>query len=151
MDRDVRAKALGYAAKAVLSAAFLAACGGSGSETATDDNASQPTDDEIIKAAPPCEKGLAKLKEVFPAGDKQFWNHTKAEIAALKGDKDVTACCESLIKSSNDTNLSQIGKFRSAGCCAADFSEASGNTSGNAPALTACTPWGPPVPPAMIA
>ena len=150
MDRDTRAKALGYAAKTVLSAAFLAACGGSSDATTDDTNADVGTDDEIVARAPACKKGLAKLKEVFPTGDKSFWNHLKVD-PALKGNADVTACCESIVKSSSDSaNLSKIQKFRTAGCCAADYTAESGTPNGNA-AAGACTPWGPPVPPAMVA
>jgi hypothetical protein len=142
MDQATRAKALGYAAKVAIGAAFLAACGGSESQTTQDDNASAPSDDEIIKGDPACKDGLAKLKAAFPDGDKQWYSHAKADPKFV-GDTNVTACCESMLKGGNE-DLTKVGKFRTSGCCAADF------TSEKAPiGVTACTPWGPPVPPSM--
>jgi hypothetical protein len=139
-------KALGFAAKTVFSAAFFAACGGT-SEVAND-KAAPASDDEIIAQASPCTKGLAKLKEVFPNGDKTWWDRSKAS-PELKGNVDVTECCESMLKGDGGEDLSKIGTFRSSGCCAADYSGDGGNNLGNVPVFSACTPWGPPVPPAM--
>ena len=148
MDRAIREKALAYAAKAVLSAAFVTACTASDATT-EDDNASAPTDDEIVKGNPACKDGLTSLKEAFPTGDKRWYTHMTPD-PKLVGDKDVTQCCESMVKSTT-TSLAKIGKFRDIGCCAADYSAAQKANPNESPVGSACTPWGPPVPPAMIA
>jgi len=142
MDREAKKKALQYAAKTVLSAAFLAACG---SEASTNDEDVAPaSDDEIIAGNKACNEGLKKLKEVFPSGDKQWYSHFKGPDPKLKGQKAVTACCESMLKATNDddTRLKKLGAFRNDGCCAAEYTAKDDIG-------TACTPWGPPVPPSM--
>jgi hypothetical protein len=141
MDHTIRMKALGYAAKVAIGAAFVAGCssGSSESDTATD-NGSALSDDQIIEGDPACKDGLAKLKEAFPDGDHQWFSHPEPD-ETLKGDEAVTACCESIIK--GPSSVQKIAKFRGSGCCAADFPD------DNDAKLSACTPWGPPVPPSM--
>jgi len=135
MDRETRKKALGHAAKVVMSASFLAACG---SEASTnDENVAPASDDEIIAGNAACKEGLKKLKEVFPDGDKQWWS-MKGPNPKLKGDDAVTTCCESMLKG-GDSNLKKIGAFRNDDCCESEAKNIG----------TACTPWGPPVPPSM--
>lgn len=137
MDREARKKALGYAAKTVLSAAFLAACGSEAAST-DDGNVAPASDDEIIAGNVACKEGLKKLKEVFPNGDKQWFSHFKGPDPKLKGDKEVTACCESMLKGS-ETDFKKVGAFRNDGCCASEAQNIG----------AACSPWGPPVPPSM--
>ncbi len=139
MNKATKLRALGYAAKVALGAGFVVACGGS--DATADDQVSPASDDEIIKGNSACTKGLAKLKEVFPTGDKQWYSHTGPD-PKLVADKDVTACCSSLAKGTDPT-MSKLASYRNSGCCASDRSHETGA------GISACTPWGPPVPPSM--
>jgi hypothetical protein len=163
MDRDTRHRALNYAAKTVMSAAFLAACGGSNNDSQTSSDVAPASDDEVISAESACKEGLAKLKEVFPSGDPHWFSHGGPD-ATLSADKDVTTCCESMLKApapppaassgkagdagpaAGNDSLSRLAKFRQAGCCAAKYPATS---NGESAIGMACTPWGPPVPPSM--
>jgi hypothetical protein len=150
MDDIVRRRALNYAAKTVMSAAFLAACGGtSESEPATDDG-QQASESEIISGQPSCREALATLKEVFPEGDQAWWQgKTSPE---LKGNAEVASCCQSMLKSTDDPMKSfrYQTKFRNAGCCSADYTAVKETNDAEPFNMgSACTPWGPPVPPSM--
>jgi len=143
-----------YAAKTVFSVAFLTACGTNGDGS---DNASEGAVTSSL--SPACRGGLPKLQSAFPEGDHEWWD-MRAD-PALVGQADVTACCKEILVGTEshgesiDALLVGTGKFRNVGCCKADYHIASdagpvdaGPSGFNGPGI-ACTPWGPPVPPAM--
>jgi hypothetical protein len=145
MDKAIRQRALGYAAKVALGAGFagfVVACGGSSDAAADQEEITPATDDELIKATSACTQGLKSLREVFPRGDKDWYSHD-APDPKLVANKAVTACCHSMLTGADPT-LSKLSSYRNTGCCASDRS-----TETAPGGVTACTPWGPPVPPSM--
>jgi hypothetical protein len=148
MDESLKKKALAFAAKTVVSAAFLSACGGteSGGPPSDDD-----VSDDALRSRSACSGQIAKLKAAFPKGDAHWWSSHAAPDPALAGDHGVTQCCESILatRSSADAGPSAapIEKFRTIGCCSADY-DGEADAEKNR-VSSACTPWGPPVPPSM--
>jgi hypothetical protein len=140
MNIAIKKRALGYAAKVALGASFVVACGGS--EAKEDQEITPTSDDELIKGTSACTQGLKSLREVFPTGDQAWYSHD-APDPKLVANKTVTSCCHSML-SGNDPTLSKLESYRNKGCCASDrTAEIDGR------GASACTPWGPPVPPSM--
>jgi hypothetical protein len=146
MNSTIRMKAVSYAAKVAIGAAFVAACGGSKSEEET----STPTAQDIVKgkSAPDCKAAFARLQAMFPDGDDDWYKHLSDPDPRLAGDTEVTACCETSLKAdeadASDFGVAARENFRNIGCCAADYSGEATPTK-----IGACSPWGPPVPPSM--
>jgi hypothetical protein len=151
MDKKVRERALAYAAKTVFSVAFLAACASNGDDS---ENASEGA--VVSSLSPACRSGLPKLERAFPDGDRNWW--AMDVNPALAGQEDVTACCKEIVPGDYSPDAAEaylhgIEKFRHVGCCSADYrAVADAGDAGLSPAQVvgmACTPWGPPMPPAM--
>ncbi len=126
-------KALRATLRVTLFAA-LGACGGGTpahstappSNKGTANAPARPTTDAECRAA---------LTEAFPNGDPKWYqgDHGTARVATGTSDADLVACCDSLSKTASTEDYRQLG------CCSTKFDGPH------------CTPWGPPMPPAMRA
>lgn len=135
-----RSRALAAAVRVALGSALAVACGGrlgnetEGSTVPSQDpshaaNAQPPS---VPAAQPPCD---ARLAEAFPDGGAPFYVNDKP----LATEPALVACCNELAAKASP--MTRTEAIRASGCCHVAF-EGEGN---------ACTPWGPPVPPAMRA
>lgn len=89
-------------------------------------------DGATIVSARTCEE---KLKTAFPSGDTEWWMGQP-----MINDAQVAACCGETLANMSPEDFKALDAFRESGCC---HVEAVPNMS------TACTPWGPPMPPSM--
>jgi hypothetical protein len=154
MNKDIHLAALRAAGKVAFSMAFLAGCGSSNQSEAqsTDDLAlkgKQPKDaaatneasTAVTNDAGPASCGNAKftcedlVKAAFPTpGD---YPGTKVTVSAQ-----VASCCHDLLTENR-------WDFENRWDCCANHGDDALNNDLTTPIGTACTPWGPPVPPAM--
>lgn len=148
MDRETRRLALRQAAKMVLGAAFIG-CGGALASEASPDAAADargPYD------AVPKDAGLAC--DVTPVGDAGISESSVACCLALTEsvtpdsggfDVDPSGCCHALYEKGHHSLVSfaygpsHHWRYDTCGSCAKLVGDP-----------VACTPWGPPVPPAML-
>jgi len=139
MRPDVHAAALRSAAKLVFGMASLVACTKETSEDATTTDNSAVTSATKKKNDDCCTE---KLKETFPTQGGYQWTPVPQSA-------DVVACCDKEL-----TKHEASSKYRWDCCVAYDPAtvpdggepEGIGFSGGHG---MACTPWGPPVPPAM--
>ncbi len=134
-----RSRALAAAVRVALGSALVVACGGrlanetEGSSVPSQDPgraaSSQPP--SASAPQPPCD---ARLAAAFPDGGAPFYVNDKP----LSADPALVACCNEL--AAKATPMTRTEAIRASGCCHVAFDE---------DAQSACTPWGPPVPPAM--
>jgi hypothetical protein len=132
MRNDVHAAALKAAAKVAFSVAFLNGCGSAA------EPAEEPTTKEnaIVSEDCPGAGCDALLEAAFPIPGDYQWE-------PVAQSKQVVNCCErELAKNGAES------KYRW-DCCVA-FDPATGHQA-STEHFVACTPWGPPVPPAMRA
>jgi hypothetical protein len=132
MRNDVHAAALKAAAKVAFSVAFLNGCGSAAEpaeEAATNENA-------IHSDGCPSTGCDALLEAAFPKPGDYQWE-------PVPQSKQVVACCERELAKHDAAT-----KYRW-DCCVA-FDPETGHHASQDHGL-ACTPWGPPVPPAMRA
>ena len=145
MRHDVHAAALGAASRVAFSI-LLAGCAGATTTTeAPLDSSSTQSDEAELRrkkachepdaapAKPACDQVLASA---FP--DPNAWAGGGEDAGA-----DVKTCCVELLQSEKDPGIDRPPYHWS--CCRAT------QWGAEADAGIACTPWGPPVPPAMIA
>lgn len=149
MRSDVHAAALKAAAKVAFSVAFLGGCSAAGvHEESSQDPTEGTSEDALTRAKKPaaeagchedaalpltCEQVVAAA---FPVKDE--YPGKKAPVS-----KAVAACCvEVLTKSQETWKLEERWN-----CCGALGAPGVGQP--NQAVGMACTPWGPPVPPAM--
>lgn len=142
MRHDVHSAALAAASRVAFSI-LLAGCAGAQSEAADDPTAAQNDEAELRKKKTSCHEDAAAkpscddvLASAF--GDAGGWpNGDSSKVAT-----EVKTCCVELLESEASTNKRTPNHWR---CCGAT------NWGAEADAGIACTPWGPPVPPAMKA
>jgi hypothetical protein len=138
-----RSRALAAAVRVALGSALVVACGGrlanetEGATAPSQDPghaASSQTASAQPPAAPlPCD---ARLAATFPDGGAPYYvNDTPPST-----DPALIACCNELAAKLSPATRTEA--IRSSGCCHVAF---------DGEASSACTPWGPPVPPAMRA
>jgi hypothetical protein len=137
--RPAHEKALKATLRVTLFAA-LGACGGGG----TAGSGGKPITNEPTPDAPPAatapagptseDECKAALKAAYPDGDKNWYDPNKPTPRAQTAvsDADLKRCCDELRAKDFPTE-----DYRDIGCCAASWESAK------------CTPWGPPMPPAM--
>lgn len=172
MHREIHDRALFAAAKLAFaaSAAVLPACafpeapstdgvaGGEGEPSSTEEGVSKAPAKGKPKPAPrptggtgakgSCSSGgsgnslegcRAALKEAFPGGDPEWWSF--GDPATLKKDARLASCCDALASQPAPADgLAVTEELRTLGCC---------HVAGFTSAAAHCTPWGPPMPPAM--
>ena len=145
MDRHVHLAALRAAAKLTMGISFVAGCSstdapaiGSDDTNLTDhaptpaSDASAPCDGSTDAGAPSCESLLASA---FPSPAWDDFRTYRTEAAPLPtATPEVRACCEKITSESEQ-------RWECCNLLGGGDSLGSG--------LLACTPWGPPVPPAM--
>jgi hypothetical protein len=149
MRRDVHLAALKAAGKVAFSVAFLAGCS-SANETEAN------TDDQALRArvdaghaghdgassdggSPSCEKKFTcddLLNAAFPTPG----NYPGTQIATTP---QVQSCCHDLLVGFESSIEGRVGSFEHRWDCCENHGES------NEGIGFACTPWGPPVPPAM--
>jgi hypothetical protein len=150
--RTVHADALKAAAKVAFSVALLDGCAGAtkgvsgtpdpgGSEAVTSTNGSDKKHDagnaDASDGQPlSCD---AVLAETFPAPDKYQWQ-------GVPQSAEVVSCCDAELTAKGDAS-----RYRFECCVAYDPAVSDGGADGVLAQKhgSACTPWGPPVPPAM--
>jgi hypothetical protein len=117
----------------------LTACGGGSGGGATKTNeppSNNPTPPAMGKPSPQSEAECRDaLKAAWPNGDPKFYDPDEGtpRVATDVSDADLAACCER-----HQAKLS-TDDYRDLGCCSAKWEGGH------------CTPWGPPMPPAMRA
>lgn len=78
-----------------------------------------------------------KLKALFPSGDEAWFTGP-----AVSSDPALAECCGAKLEALKPADFEGLSDFRKSGCCHVD----------NVPNVgVACTPWGPPAPPSLIA
>jgi hypothetical protein len=124
----------------------LAACGGGAKSKGSPPTThpapvSSPSSDATsiapIKKTEPATEAECRsaLAAAYPNGDAQWYdpnNHTP-RTATPVSDSALAACCE------HQVDVFSTSDYRKLGCCAAHFNGGH------------CTPWGPPMPPALVA
>ncbi len=147
MSIDRSSAALGAAIRIALGAAALSGCGGVvASEPSAPASAGGPAA-QASGTAPPVAASTAPAQDAgsgdasvacgsalaaaFPDAGADWW----AGGEALSRDPVLVACCTAM----SAPEPAPIDAIRASGCCHVEFP-------GNGPA---CTPWGPPVPPAF--
>jgi hypothetical protein len=133
MNKDIHAAALRAASKVAFSVAFLAGCS-TGSADA-DDNANPPPQESEVKSGAACNGKKFTCDHLVKAA---FPTHQNYPGQAVQTSNEVKACCTEILK----TNGAQT-EYRWE--CCANRAGAQNDQDVN----IACTPWGPPVPPAM--
>lgn len=134
-----RSRALAAAVRVALGSALLVACGGrlgnetEGSTVPSQDPSRAPSSQTPSTSEVSCD---ARLATVFPDGGAPFYVNDKP----LSSDPALVACCNELAAKASP--MTRTETIRASGCCHVAFDEN---------AQSACTPWGPPVPPAMPA
>ena len=130
MQRATHLAALRMASKVALSASVLACS----AATTTPIGATPPSETTATTSAPPPEKASCEsvINQAFPTEGQ--YPGTKKDVSP-----EVVACCrESLLK--------HQGSAPHRWDCCAQFDKSTSNE-----IHAACTPWGPPTPPAMVA
>lgn len=130
-------RALSATLRVTLMGTLAAGCGSSGSGGAPHSSKPSPTPSVSTAAADPSTEAECRtaLSAAYPNGDDNWYQpqnptprkETEVSTAAL------VSCCEKHAGTLGDQD------YRSLGCCSAKFDGAH------------CTPWGPPMPPAMPA
>jgi hypothetical protein len=146
MRSDVHSAALRAAAKVAFSVAFLAGCSSAESTEATDENGNNAdgtqaasTESDIKSGKTPAchhDSGAPKLTcdQIVAAAFPTEGNYPgKKQAVSLE----VQNCCEELLSKNHGLTAHRWD-------CCANLPADAGNGVG-----IACTPWGPPVPPAM--
>lgn len=161
MRNEAHLEALKAAARLTMSAAMsVAVLGGctAAAEEAGDDAEKTESDVTAKKpAAPPKKKGASVsdechkdagppkltcdqvLASAFPEGEDGWFGNDEKKLTAAE-----LACCTEQIQASAKDELGlNRGKYHWACCTATNWGQGLGDIG------MACTPWGPPVPPAM--
>lgn len=155
MSDDRTSPALGAAIRLALGAAALTACGGVVSREPSPGPAPEPS--TASAAAPPPAAASASapdaaprdaggapstcaeaLAAAFPEADAGDWWSS----GPFSSDPFLAACCASLaagVSEAGAESEATLAQVRASGCCHVEFPQR----------WAACTPWGPPTPPAF--
>jgi hypothetical protein len=136
-------RALAAAVRVALGSGLVVACGGRFAEpepsrlppSTTNPAATTPPNSAPGPVSQTLESCEARLEAAFPGGGAPFY----VNDVPRSTDPLLVACCQQIEAAASGLDATE--RIRSSGCCHV----ASTDTTG------ACTPWGPPVPPAMPA